>query len=173
MANTLILNQPQVFNGLGTLTYVVGTTGNYNVQVQVTVPEALPTGDGGGSGQGLGSGAGGGDPVGFADGGGGLGVGGVGQGFGAVPNNYNQPPAYGSNATSGAAISSGLSIVVNDNGSPIFTAPVLSTTQSAQQFKYSFQATSGHTITVVLSSSTASDEVLNGVVSQVTIGQGF
>jgi len=173
MANYLLLNQPQVFVGLGTLTFTVPTTGNYNVQVSVTVPQALATGDGAGSGQGLGSGAGGGDPVGFADGGGGTGVGGVGQGFGAVPNNYQQPPAYGSNATTGPAVSSGLSIVVNDNGSPIFTAGSFTATQSAQQFKYSFQATAGHSITVVLSSSTASDKTLNGLVSTTTIGQGF
>jgi hypothetical protein len=173
MANYLLLNQPQPFVGLGTLTYTVATTGNYNVQVQVTVPEALATGDGGGSGEGLGSGAGGGDSYGFAGGGQGTGYGGVGQGFGAVPNNYQQPPSYGSNATTGAAVSSGLTIVVNQNGSPIYTATSFTVTQSAQQFKYSFQATAADSITVVFSSSTASDKALNGLVSTTTIGQGF
>jgi len=172
MANYLLLNQPQVFVGLGTLTYTVATTGNYNVQVQVTVPEALPTGDGAGSGAGPGSGAGGGDAYGFA-GGGISAAGGVGQGFGAVPNNYQQPPSYGSNQTSGAAVSSGLSIVVNKNGSPIYTATAPTATQSAQQFKYSFQATAADSITVVFSSSTASDKGLNGVTSITSINQGF
>ena len=75
MSNALILNQPQVMVGLGTMTYTVptGAGGAYNVSVQLT----------------------------------------------------EVPP-------------SGLSVVVNDNGSPIFTAPTLSPTQIAQQFKYSF-----------------------------------
>ncbi len=171
MANYLLLNQPQVFNGLGTLTFTVPSTGNYNVQVSATVPEAVPTGDGAGSNTGLGSGTGGGGE-GFTSGDLGLGHGGVGQGFGAG-NGYQQPPAYGSNETMGSPVSSGVSIVVNDNGTPIFTAPTLSATQSAQQFKYSFQATSGHSITVVLASSTASDKGLSGVTSITSIGQGF
>lgn len=68
---------------------------------------------------------------------------------------------------------SGLSIVVNDNGSPIFTAPVIGQTQSAQQFKFSFQATATHIITVVLASSAASDQPINNVKSIISIGQGF
>jgi len=104
----LVLNQPQVFVGLGTLTYTVATTGNYNVQVQLS----------------------------------------------------EVPP-------------SGLSVVVNKNGSPIFTAPTLTPTQIAQQFKTSFQSSATDSITVVLSSSTAIDEQLNTVKSVITIGQGF
>ena len=171
LANYLILNQSQVFNGLGTLTYTVATTGNYNVQVQTTVPEAIATGSGAGSNKGLGAGTGGGGE-GFTGGDLGLGHGGVGQGFGAG-NGYQQPPADGSNQTSGSAVSSGLSIVVNKNGSPIYTATAPTVTQSAQQFKYSFQATAADSITVVFSSSTASDNGLNGVLSNVSIGQGF
>jgi hypothetical protein len=68
---------------------------------------------------------------------------------------------------------SGLSVVINDNGSPIFTAPTITPTQIAQQFKYSFQATASHVITVVLSSSSAIDAQLNSVKSQITIGQGL
>lgn len=173
MANYLILNQNQVFNGLGTLSFVVPTTGNYNVRCQTTVPQAWPTGDGAGSGTGLGSGAGGGDIVGFAAGGSGTSNGGMGQGFGAVPNNYQQPPAYGSNETMGDAVSSGVSILVKDNGSTIYTAPTLGVAESALQFNFGFQATAGHTITVVIASSTASDEGLNGVISNVSIGEGF
>lgn len=173
MANFLILNQNQVFNGLGTLTFTVPTTGNYNVQYQGTVPEAVPVDAGAGSGVGLGSGAGGGDATGFAKGGNGTGQGGVGQGFGAVPNNYNQPSSYGSNATPGAAVSSALVVLVKNNGSTIFTAPVLSATQSSLQFKYSFQATAADSVTVVLSSANASDAVLNGLTSNISIGQGL
>jgi hypothetical protein len=53
----LILNQPQVFTGLGTLTYKVPATQStgyptatgYNVIVQTTVPTAAASGDGAGS----------------------------------------------------------------------------------------------------------------------------
>ena len=66
----------------------------------------------------------------------------------------------------------GLSVVVNDNGSPIFTAPTVLDGQIAQQFKYAFAATATHVITVVFASSTAIDKLLNTVKSTTTIGQG-
>lgn len=168
----LLLNQSQVFVGLGTLSYTVTVAGTYNVIGQVLVPEAVATGDGAGSNTGLGSGAGGGDVTGFARGGNGLSDGGVGQGFGAVPNNYQQPPAYGSNETQGPAVTSGLSVVVNKNGTPIYTMPTLAVAQSASQLKFAFQAAINDAITVVISSSTASDETLNGVKSIIAIQQG-
>ena len=171
MANYLLLNQPQVFNGLGTLTFTVPSTGLYNVQFQVTVPEALAQGSGAGSGQGLGAGTGGGGE-GFTGGDLGTGHGGVGQGFGAG-NGYQQPPAAGSNQTSGTAVSTGLSVLVKNNGSTIFTMTSLTATQSASQFKYSFSATAADSITVVLASSTASDNGLNGVQSITSVGQGL
>lgn len=172
MANFLLLNQSQVFVGLGTLTFTVPTTGNYNVQFQCTVPEAVLTGgNNAGSGQGLGAGTGGGGE-GFTGGDLGTGHGGVGQGFGAS-NGYQQPPAAGSNASTGTSVSSGLSVVVNQNGSPIYTAPTFAPTESAMQFKYSFQATAADSITVVLSSSTASDKTLNGLQSITSIAAGF
>ena len=172
MANYLLLNQPQVFNGLGTLSFTIPQDGTYNVQAQITVPEALATGDGGGSGKGLGSGVGGGTLYGFAVGGAGTGHGAVGQGFGADTSGYQQPPSYGSNATSGSAVSSSLAVVVNKNGSPIYTAPTFTATQSALQFKTSFVASATDAITVVLSSSAGSDNALNGVTSVVSIGEG-
>ena len=171
MSNFLITNQPQVFNGLGTLTYTVPTTGNYNVQVQSTFPQAYPTGDGAGSNTGLGSGTGGGGE-GFTGGDLGTGHGGVGQGFGAS-NGYQQPSAQGSNQSTGSPVTSTVSIVVNQNGSPIYTSTAPTIGQSALQFKYSFQATAADSITVVISSSTLSDEGLSGVTSNVVVGQGF
>jgi len=171
MANYLILNQPQVFNGLGTLTYTVATTGNYNVQCQITVPEAVATGSFAGSGQGLGSGTGGGGE-GFTGGDLGTGHGGVGQGFGAG-NSYQQPSAQGSNQTSGSAVASGVSVLVKKNGSTIFTTPTFAPSKSAIQFKYGFQATAADSITVVIASSTASDNGLNGVTSITSIGEGL
>lgn len=171
MATYLLVNKPYVLNGLGTLTFTVPATGNYNVQFQCTVPEAVATGSGAGSGQGLGAGTGGGGQ-GFVLGDQGTGYGGVGQGFG-TGNNYQQPPAAGSNQSAGDAVSSGLSVLVKDNGSTIFTAPVLAEAQSSMQFKKSFQATSGHSITVVLASSTDSDNGLNGVQSITSVSQGF
>lgn len=167
----LILNQPQVANGLNTFNYTIAAAGLYNVQGQVTVPEALPTGSGSGSGQGLGSGAGGGGN-GFTQGGQGVGNGGVGQGFGAG-SGYPQPPVYGSNQTSGPAVSSGVSVVVKQNGSTVYTSPTLSATQSAQQFKVDLNCALNDAISVVVSSSTASDQQLSGVRTTVTIGQGY
>lgn len=173
MSNTLFLNQNYVNVGLGTMTYTVPTGGDglYNVKVQVTVPQADPVGDGAGSGTGLGSGAGGGDAAGFARGGLGAGLGGVGQSLG---NNsgYQQPPVAGSNETLGAAVSSSLSIVVNKNGSPIYTAPAIRFAQSAEQFKTFFLAAATDVITVVMSSSDPDDLQLNSVKSNISIGQG-
>ena len=179
MANTLILNQNQVFNGLGTLTYSVVTTEALNVQVQVTFPEAQAinsklAGDsynGAGSGVGLGAGTGGGG-TGFTQGDQGTGHGGVGQGFGAG-NNYQQPPSAPSNATANSPISSSLSVVVNKNGSAVYTATSPAQFQSALQFRTSFLASNGDTITVVLSSSASSDNQLSGVTSNISIGQGL
>lgn len=183
MANYLILNRNQVFNGLGTLTYSVVSTEAYNVQVQVTFPQAQPinsslvsdAGDAGyvgaGSGMGLGSGTGGGDQ-GFVLGDRGTTYGGKGLGFG-TGNNYQQPPSAGSNETRASATTSQLSIVVNNNGSPIYTSVAPTAGQSGYQFKTSFLATSGDSITVVLSSSAASDNQLSGVTSNVSISQGL
>lgn len=68
---------------------------------------------------------------------------------------------------------SSLTVVVNDNGSPIFTAPVIGQTQSAQQFRLGAYLTSGHVITVVLSSSAANDNLLNSVKTTVSLCQGL
>ncbi len=181
MSNFLILGRNYVQNGLGTLTFTVPATilngpavSNviFTVACQTTVPEALPTGYGAGSGDGHGAGAGGGDIDGFAAGGSGLGLGGVGQGFGPVPNNYKQPIADVRTPASGPAVSSALSIVVNKNGSPVYTAPAFTPTQSALQFKTSFLCTAADSITIVFSSSNASDNNLNGIQSNVSIYVG-
>lgn len=189
MANPiLILNQPQVFNGLGTLTYTNPTTGNYNVRVSSTflanaainsganqsagigyATGGVPVGAGSGMGEGAGTGGGG---EGFVNGDKGLGQGGVGQGFGAS-NGYQQPSAQASNALPQNPLTSGLSIVVNVNGSPVYTSVVPAVVQSAEQFKYSFQSNAGDVITVVLSSSVATDNLLSGVTSTIAINQGF
>lgn len=171
MANILFLNQPQVFNGLGTLTYPVVTTGQYNVRFSITVPEAVAQGSEAGSGKGLGSGTGGGGE-GFTKGDQGPGEGGVGQGFGAG-NNYQQPSSQPSNQVAGPSVSSGVSILVKKNGGTIFTAPSFAFEQSALQFKYGFQADEGDEITVVIASASASDNGLNGVQSIVSIGEGL
>lgn len=152
MANVLQLNKSQVFVGTGTLTYTVLTAGTYTVGAQITVPQAVATGDGAGSGTGLGSGAGGGDPAGFSRGGIAGTTGATGRGFGSVANLYPQPPLYGSNQTSGAALSPSLTVTVNQNGTPIYTAPTLGVAQSALQFKTSFQAAASDVITVGIGS---------------------
>lgn len=108
MSNILIADTPQVFVGLGTLTYTVPTTGIYNVRCTAT----------------------------------------------------ELPP-------------SGLTIVVNDNAAPVFTAPAVSPTQIALQFKAGFVFTAGHTVTIVLSSANAIDSELNNVKTSITLGTGL
>lgn len=67
---------------------------------------------------------------------------------------------------------SGISIVVNDNASPVYTAPALSPTQSAIQFRQYFNWTAADAITIVLSSSNANDLAINNVKTNVIIQQG-
>lgn len=172
MSNILLANTPFVTVGLGTFTYTVPTTGVYSISGQTTVPEALPTGDGAGSGKGLGSGAGGGDAIGFSQGGSGLGHGGVGQGFGPVPNNYNQPSAQPSNATQGPAVSSSLVIAIKQNGTTKYTSPTLSLTQSAMQFRQDFYFTAADAIEIDLTSSGAPDNQLNTVKTTLNLITG-
>lgn len=69
-----------------------------------------------------------------------------------------------------------LSIVVNQNGSPVYTAPVITPSQSAQEFKTNLKCVATDVITVVLSStqslSTDIDNQLNTLKTTVAIGQG-
>lgn len=190
MANTLILNKPQVFNGLGTLTYTVpaGTaTQLYSVQVQATFPAypaiqsyastVLGVGYGSsgvigaGSGAGLGAGTGGGGS-GFVDGDGGAGAGGVGQGFGAG-NSYQQPPSAASNVTAQSPKTSELSILVAKDAVTQYTSTAPVPGQSALQFKTTFSAAAGEVITVVATSSATVDNQLDGVTITASIQQGF
>ncbi len=67
---------------------------------------------------------------------------------------------------------SGLTIVVNQNGSPVYTAPVISPTQIAQQFKTSLLLADADVVTVVASSSAANDLLLNSVKINTSIGLG-
>jgi hypothetical protein len=255
MPNFLILNQNYIQNGLGTLTYTVATTGNYNIQLQATLPSGLQvgTGAGGGSGRdqglgtaggfpgassalqslsngqtglgqafpnvpannlpsvspttlpettpnlpyaalgsgttglgfggtandgasgfasGYGAGAGGGGE-GFVRGDFGPGFGGVGQGFGAG-NGYQQPAIdIHESQTSNAGPTSSLSIVVNKNGSPIYTSTAPTPTQNSLAFRFAFQATATDSITVVLSSANAADNTLEALTTNLSIGQGL
>lgn len=194
MANILILNQNQVFNGLGTLTYTVPTgavTQGYNVQVQTTFPDADPVNAnwsdnsagaganngglpymGAGSAYGLGSGTGGG-ATGFVSGDGGTGSGGKGLGFGTA-NGYPQPIAAGSDITVNSPIKSTLSVVVNKNAVAQYTSTAPVNFQSALQFKTTLAGlAAGDVVTVVFSSSASVDNQLNGILSNVSIGQGL
>jgi hypothetical protein len=173
MSNILIQEVPQVMVGLGTMTFTVINPGIYNVKYVGTIPSAVPTDSGAGSGKGLGAGTGGGAGYnGFSGGGQGQGAGAVGQGFGATPG-YQQPPASGSNVVPGPSVSSSLSIVVKQNGTTRYTAPVPSPTQGQVEFKYTLNCAASDVIAVVLSSSNVNDEYLNTVKSTVSIGTGI
>lgn len=171
MSNILIQESPQVMVGLGTMTFTASTAGLMNVKSQMTVTPTPGSGDGAGSGTGLGSGTGGGGE-GFTSGDLGLGHGGVGQGFGPG-NGYQQPPAYGSNESSVAGSASGLSVVVNKNGSPIYTSPAFAGHDFTFQFKTNVLVAINDVITVVYASSNAQDQMLNTVKSSTSIGSGI
>ena len=68
---------------------------------------------------------------------------------------------------------SGLSIVVNQNGRPVYTAPALPPIQSAIQFKVDLNCAAADVITLVLSSSNSNDLLLESVKTNVAIGQGY
>lgn len=190
MANTLILNQPQVFAGLGTLTYTVPTgtaTQLYSVAVQAIFPynPAITSKTdpysgsgygtlgftGAGSGTGLGAGTGGGGQ-GFVLGDRGAGSGGVGQGFG-TGNNYQQPPSAVSNASQQSPQLSSLSIVVAKNAVAQYTSTAPAGTQAGLNFVTTFSAAAGDVITVAGSSSASVDNQLDGIKITASIQQGF
>lgn len=190
MANlNLILNQPQVATGLQTWAFTIPTTGPYSILVSSTFPGAdavnaaatqtagagnntqVQQPFGAGSGMGLGAAPGGGGE-GFVSGDGGTGSGGVGQGFG-TGNNYQQPPADGSNAVYQSPTTSGLQILVKQNNVTGFTFSNPGLIQSAAQFKYQFLATAADAILVVASSSVSTDKQLSGVTTIVSIQAGF
>lgn len=68
---------------------------------------------------------------------------------------------------------SGLVIVVNQNGSPVYTAPIITPTQGALQFKTELNCALNDVITVVLSSSSAIDNALNTVKTSIALVQGI
>jgi hypothetical protein len=125
-----------------------------------------------GSGSGYGAGAGGGTLGGFSLGGGGLGDGAKGEGFGSPSSGYNQPLNVTNIPTSFAGILSTLSVVVNQNGSPVYTAPAIEGIQSALQFSTNLLCNANDSITIVFSSALASDEALNAIKANVSIGIG-
>jgi len=68
---------------------------------------------------------------------------------------------------------SGLSVVINNNGSPVYTAATLSPTQIAQQFYYSQLYAANDAISIVVSSSAGIDSMLNNVKYTLQIMQGY
>lgn len=67
---------------------------------------------------------------------------------------------------------SGLSVLVKNGVTTIFTAPTITPTQISMQFKTSFLAAATDVITVVVSSVAATDNLLNSVKSITSIGTG-
>ncbi len=68
---------------------------------------------------------------------------------------------------------SGIVFKVKDNGSDIFTAPVLGESQGEIQFSFSKVMTSGHIITIVSTSASANDALINSVKTSCSIGAGL
>jgi hypothetical protein len=127
-----------------------------------------------GAGSGYGAGGGGGTLGGFSLGGGGTGEGATGRGFidGGTASGYNQPSIYTNTPTSIAAVLSSLSVVVNQNGSPVYTAPTIEGIQDALKFSTNLLCNANDSITIVFSSSNAADEALNAIKANVSITIG-
>lgn len=74
-------------------------------------------------------------------------------------------------------LGSGVQIVINQNGSPLFTiggaANDPTVTQPSIGGSVSFQAAAGDSLTVVLTSANAVDKIPNAVKSTITLFQGF
>jgi hypothetical protein len=67
---------------------------------------------------------------------------------------------------------SGISVVVNKNGSPVLTVSGLPPTQGAFQFRFPIYLVATDIVTVVPTSSSNIDNALNTVKMIVSIGQG-
>lgn len=67
---------------------------------------------------------------------------------------------------------SGLTVLVKKGASTVFTAPAVTPTQSALQFKFSTLYADADVITVVLSSAETVDAALNNVKTNVSIELG-
>lgn len=72
-----------------------------------------------------------------------------------------------------APVSSGVSYVVNQNGSPVYTSPPITPAQIALQSATTILCAVSDVITVVFSSSQAIDAQLNTVKEIVSINQGL
>jgi hypothetical protein len=69
---------------------------------------------------------------------------------------------------------SGISIVINQNGTPVATSPAPSAAQGVVTLLANVNCTAGDAITIVTSSSTAMDTaLLNNIVTFISIYQGL
>lgn len=62
---------------------------------------------------------------------------------------------------------------VKNNGSDVFTAPVVGQTQSALQFSYQQLYTAADVVTVVSTSAATNDNLLNSIQVNCSIANGF
>ena len=90
----------------------------------------------------------------------------------AVATGYGAGSA-GSDSNLGPVIQSGVTVQVKQNGSTKFTSSTLGVQQGAFQFKADLVCTAADAITIVIASSTTSDQQLSGVSSVVSVNQGI
>ena len=99
--------------------------------------------------------------------------------YNVIVNAFVQNAIIGNGAGAGVAItaptvtSSGVSYVVNQNGSPVFTSATITPSQTALESKTELICAVSDVITVVFTSSNAIDKQLNSVQSIVAIEQGI
>ncbi len=94
------------------------------------------------------------------------------DGLGTLTYNIPSTAIYSVRLQATFQPNSSLAIVVKQNGTTRYTAPAVTPTQTALQFKFTFPFTAADVVTVVLSSAAAVDNTLNGIQANVSIGQG-
>lgn len=87
---------------------------------------------------------------------------------------YTIPSAgiYFASVQTSENVPSSVAILVKNNGSTVYTAPTLSPTQGALQFKYAQLYAASDVLTVVVSSGAAIDNKLNTVQVTCAVGLG-
>ncbi len=168
MSNTLILNKPFVSTGLTAVTLTIPSTGLYSVKVQVFVPQSVDVGSGSGTGQDGGLGMKGGFPGDGVNAQLGTGQGHTGLGCSGTNTDGAVVPPVAS-----VVITSGISIIVAQNGSTKYTSTAFTPSQSEQKFKVDLSCTAADVILITPSSSTATDNTLNGLKFIYTVQEGY
>ncbi len=80
---------------------------------------------------------------------------------------------YNATAQMTAPPGTGLTLILKQNGTTIYTSPVFGQTQTALQVKFDFQATAADVIEFEFTSTVTEDAALNVIQAVIQVGQGY